>query len=235
MVAGVVTVLILIPAVGKLRTIGAYEKIDINAVQTSIEHSELKNLFKEVGGTAGVAANVFKLVPEDSPYRFGLTYLQAIQRAIPNIGLTQSESDESKARRRSLGNPDIVDELPPAAWITYKVSPEKFKIGQGIGFSGVAEPYLNFGVAGVVGYFLVLGYLLGKLDHINLILYPKLLLFTCASFWPLMRTVRDSYGNFIKPMIFVFIVLIIWWSLTGFMRRKQKRYESVIKRDAVTK
>jgi dolichyl-phosphate-mannose--protein O-mannosyl transferase len=37
------------------------------------------------------------------------------------------------------------------------------------------------------------------------------LLLTCSTYWALLRTVRNSMGNFIKPLVFVLVVLAIWW------------------------
>jgi len=75
-------------------------------------------------------------------FRYGKTYLIAIKTIIPNL-----------AFRWQAPATEALDELPPSQWITALADPWAYKNYGGMGFSAIAEPYMNFGIIGVVGYF----------------------------------------------------------------------------------
>ena len=112
-------------------------------------------------------------------------------------------------------------DLAPSDWLTFKLEPLKFRTGEGVGFSAIAEPYLNFGFPGVIVFFGGLGFVLGRLDQRALWLEPRWLLFCGAVFWPLVRTVRNDLNNFTKPLVFLFLILAVWFLATSlFLRLK---------------
>jgi hypothetical protein len=76
----------------------------------------------------------------------GRSYALAAARVVPNVSLRWEAAAEEEAN------------LTPDQWVSQRAD------GWKIGFSGVAEPYLNFGVAGVVLYFAALGFLLVRAD-----------------------------------------------------------------------
>jgi len=71
----------------------------------------------------------------------GRSYEMALGRVLLNVSSRRSEDQT----------------LTPSAWATLQADPWAYDHGYGIGFSGVAEPYLNFGAAGVLLVFLALG------------------------------------------------------------------------------
>ena len=89
-----------------------------------------------MGGGIGRSSDLQR-VPAESQYRLGRSYVQASLRVVPNLGLTTASTEWNDP------------ELPPNHWITYLVAPWTYAAYGGIGFSAVAEPYLNFGVAGI--------------------------------------------------------------------------------------
>ncbi len=86
----------------------------------------------------------------DEPLWMGKSYLLALSRVIPNIGERASAD---------------VRALTPNGWATLHADRWLFERGGGIGFSGVAEPYLNFGLAGVVAFFLLLGLVMQRWER----------------------------------------------------------------------
>lgn len=80
----------------------------------------------------------------------GRSYWMAVKRVIPNVALRWRARPET--------------ELTPSAWATRLTDRWTFEHGGGVGFSGVAEPYLNFATAGVVVFFLLLGYAIHRFD-----------------------------------------------------------------------
>lgn len=109
-----------------------------------------------------------------------------------------------------MKNSNALNEIPPSDWITYRMSPDRFYSGEGVGFSALAEPYLNFGMIGVVVYFILLGAYLAWMDSIVLLSSPRRLVFACITMWPLCQTVRNDFGNLIKPAVFALISLLVW-------------------------
>ena len=70
----------------------------------------------------------------------------------------------------------------------------------GLGFSTVAEPYMNFGIPGVVVYFLLLPILLIWADRFDAA-RPTRLATWAVLFGPLLWTTRNSFDNFFRPVI----------------------------------
>jgi hypothetical protein len=201
-----------IPAAGVWRAFTAYNEISSETIMSSVDDTEAKDTLEQ-GRTAGVLAHVLRLVPEHDPYRWGLTYLRTIPLAIPNVLSRMGESKRGNVSNAVLKDKAIL-ELPPASWITYKLTPDKFHSGEGVGFSSVGEAYLNFGLGGVVGLFFIFGILFARLDSLNLLYHPYLLIFAGAMLWPLIRTVRNDATNFVKPAGFLLISLLIWAVIT---------------------
>jgi hypothetical protein len=97
------------------------------------------------------------LSPKD--FRLGKTYWTGIKGIVPNLALHwESSSTDTESE---------VD-LPPNHWITSIVDPWAYKNYGGIGFSAVAEPYMNFGLTGVIVYFLGLSFLLVYVEQLSI-------------------------------------------------------------------
>lgn len=210
-ISGILLVLLSISVISTFRMMGSYEKLSAEDLATSYEQASISDSFLEMGSSVGVLAEVLKLVPETEPYRYGYSYWMSLKEMVPNLGFS---IDSSKSRKVILGeaqfDQDALIRMAPADWITYRINRWKFDNGQGVGFSAIAEPYLNFGTIGVVAYFLLLGFILARLDLKVIICHPYLYLFSAAIFWHLLKTVRNDYSNFTKPLGFIIVVLIIW-------------------------
>jgi hypothetical protein len=120
-------------------------------------------------------------------YRLVRTYLVGIKAIAPNLALRwEAPSGES------------VDDLPPAHWITAIVDPWTYKNYGGMGFSAIAEPYMNFGTVGVVIYFVVLAFLLVRLEQASIRSSYALAIWALV-LGPLLWTTRNDSGNFFRP------------------------------------
>jgi hypothetical protein len=88
----------------------------------------------------------------------------------------------------------------------------------------VGEPYLNFGPLGIVLFFILSGWCLGRLDCKNPMATPNLITLSAVLVWPFVRCVRDDLGNFVKPVVFALIV-VAGWRLASrpFLRRPSLR------------
>lgn len=218
-ICSVVIIIMAISAVGILRAY-KYQEINVNKIAQSFQAANTTDIFR-LGQTGGLLAHVLRLVPGTDPYRYGGTYVQYFLASVPNLSLTQNESARAIALREKTIDPKAISRTVPSDWLTYRLIPEKFKLGEGVGFTGIGEPYLNFGLPGVVLFFLLIGYSLGRLDQINFFQHPALLFFASAILWHLVRTVRDDFGNFIKPMIFTYLILFFWRMLLAMFFRSR--------------
>jgi len=205
----VVFVVVAIPVIGKLRALGSYGEISQEKIEKTLQKSKTEKGIVEMGSSVGVLAEVLRLTPKTDPFRYGYTYIIAIKNSIPNLGTSISEGDRKMALKANLTK-NALFELPPSDLITLRLFPDKFRNGEGVGYSAIAEPYINFGLTGVIFYFCLLGYLFYKFDSKNILYHPKLLIFSGSIYWCFVRTVRNDIGNFIKPMVFIIIILTIW-------------------------
>ncbi len=226
--AALAFVLIAIPAVGLLRSSGeAFNKIDQTDILKSTENAKIGAGFSEMGSTSNVLASIIRLVPVKDPYRYGATYLKAVLESLPNIGFKQSGSDRVKAIQEVQTNPEALLSLIPSDWITYRLDPGKFEAGEGVGFSIIGEPYINFGLVGVIIFFTAAGFWLGRLESISILNSSRVFVLTGVIAWPLLTLVRNDFVTFIKPIVFTLIVLFIWRIASKFLLGKIWKFDKM--------
>jgi O-antigen polysaccharide polymerase Wzy len=133
------------------------------------------------------------LSPKD--FRLGKTYWIGIKGIVPNLALHwESSSTESEG------------DLPPNHWITSIVDPWAYKNYGGIGFSAVAEPYMNFGLTGVIIYFLCLSFLLVYIEQLSIRNSYSLAAWALI-LGPLIWTTRNDFTNFFRPAVWGLLTL----------------------------
>ena len=210
--SSVIFILLAISFVGVLRTLGAYGSLGDQEFDRSLENTTLTGGIKTMGQTGGALAHVIRLVPDEDPFRYGGSYLHALADSLPNVGFNVDTSFSRKTMKdKGVLDQGAVSNMVPSDWLTYRVLKEQFDLGHGTGFTTIGEAYLNFGLPGVIVFFIIVGCLLGVLDHKKIIYNPYLFIFSCTMLWTLIRTVRNDFSNFIKPSIFVLIILLIFW------------------------
>lgn len=224
-IPSLIFLIIAIPTVRHFRQLGSYDTLSSADLSSSIEQAKIDDVFIELGSTNTVVAYVMKWVPEEENYRYGSTYWLAVKNTLPNIGLNMSDSSQFFAKD---GGVDITD-LSASKWFIYRYNRWKFDAGQGAGFSMIAEPYLNFGVAGVIVFFVLLGYLLGRLDNVNLLYNPTTLLLSSAISWPLIKSIRNDISTFMKPACFILISIFLWKTVTFWKKHRAEKMTNKIK------
>ena len=154
-------------------------------------------------------------------YRHGKTYLIALKSIIPNLAL-----------RWQASTTEVLDDLPPNLWITALADPWTYKNYGGMGFSAIAEPYMNFGVAGVVGYFLLLAYALVRLEQVSIRSSYALATWGLI-LGPLLWTTRNDSSNFFRPVVWGLLFLgVLWIGSTGISLLARKKRDAKLMFDS---
>ena len=142
----------------------------------------------EMGGSIRPLVHTLVLM-ESEDLRWGSTYVLAARMLVPNLALDWQG-----------GSYQTIEELPPSHWVTRIVEPWIYAHHGGIGFSAVAEPYMNFGIPGVVVYFVVLGFGLVRFD-LSAGASPARLAIWAMVLGPLIWTARNSFTVFLRPAV----------------------------------
>jgi hypothetical protein len=138
---GCALALVLVPAIRVTR------EAAIAPVAAPVSPVNPFEFFTEAGGSLRPLVETLQAIDSGKERLWmGRSYSLAAARVVPNVSL------------RWEAAPDEEASLTPDQWVSRRADDWK------IGFSGVAEPYLNFGVAGVVLYFVALGFLLVRAD-----------------------------------------------------------------------
>lgn len=142
----------------------------------------------EMGGSLRPLVHAIHYL-ENEPRRWGKTYWKSAGAVWPNLA-----SDWEGARYMAL------DDLPPNHWLTVQAEPDMYRHYGGLGFSAVAEPYMNFGAPGVLIYFWALGALLGRGAAMKST-RPFPLAAWAVVLGPLLWTTRNSFEIFFRPAL----------------------------------
>ena len=188
---GLAGMLIAIPIVRSMRN----SSVANRSLAEAIESVTPLAAVEEMGGSLEPLVHTIRLM-ENEPYRWGRTYWLALQRVVPNFSLEWQG-----------GRYIPLEDLPPTHWVTRLAAPWKYRHHGGIGFSAVAEPYINFGLAGVVAYFLFLAMALvwaGRFDASR----PTRLAMWATILGPLLLTTRGAFDGFFRPAIWGLLVVI---------------------------
>lgn len=219
-VVAFVGTLIVISFSGHLRTSGPYESMDVSTISESWKHAEIEHSVVTMGQTLGVFAHVIRLVPDVDPYRYGQSYWLALRSAVPNLGVEMWTEKSRSTAGRGFSPEKAIREMAPGDWLTYRILKDQFFLNHGVGFSAVGEPYLNFGLTGVVVFFVLLGIFLGWIDSRNIAASPHVFVFLSVGLWNLMRASRNDLSSFLKPLFFIYIVIFSWLLIRKFIFKK---------------
>lgn len=181
---GLAAVLVAIPISRELR--------DTKLAERTLAASDLSlvplEAIQEMGGSLRPLVHTIDLM-ENEPYRWGRTYWQALGQVVPNLSLSWQ------------GDPYLpVEELPPSHWVSRLAAPWNYQNFGGLGFSAVAEPYMNAGPWGVALAFWLLGYGLVRVDRMDL-RRPTQLACLAMVLGPLLWATRNGAGVFVRPAI----------------------------------
>lgn len=142
-------VLVLVPGLAAVRTERLVGMDKIGALVDSYEAMDnpLVLAMREMGGSFITIIYTTEFVPQIRPFEWGATYLSAVGTIFPNFFWDI--------------HPSIAGGLP-SYWLMKEVNPYAAKAGQTLGFSVIAEAYLNFSWVGTLIFMSVIGYVLAR-------------------------------------------------------------------------
>jgi len=145
------TAFVISPLIGEIRGGSGLARFSLSSIIEkfiSLENPISRTLF-EFGSTMQTIAYTIELVPNSKDFNMGVDYLYALFTLVPNIGF--GDIHPSIAR----GTPSV--------WLSAEVTPRAVKQGIFLGYSFIAEAYLNFGWLGTPIFMTIFGFYLGKL------------------------------------------------------------------------
>jgi oligosaccharide repeat unit polymerase len=175
-------VLLAVPVVHVIRE----EPINERSFGVAMSDFSLLDGPAEIGSGIRPLVETCSLIGQGS-FRYGSTYLLGLKGILPNLAV--------RWEAPSIGS---IDSLPPNHWITAVSDPWSYKNYGGIGFSAVAEPYMNFGIVGVISYFFLLALILVRLEQVS-IRSSEALACWAVILGPLLWTTRNDFTNFFRP------------------------------------
>ncbi len=146
---GAFLLLIVFPLVGASRNTGGEDRLSVDALlNTFISiNNPLVAVLSEMGGSMNTIAYTIELVPRFREFQWGADYLYALFTLVPNLFWKL--------------HPTVARGLP-GRWLTWAVRPDFAARGGGLGYSFIAEAYLNFGWFGAPIALGVIGFLFAK-------------------------------------------------------------------------
>lgn len=150
-ISGLILLLVVFPSVRLIRDISAAERLTggyyILKAFLSLDNPVVI-ILSELGGSMGVIAHTLELVPSVRAFDMGASYLYALLTVFPNLFW-----DVHPSISRGTGSD----------WLVWTVDPVTAAAGGGLGFSVIAEAYLNFGWIGVPLVMGTIGFLVALL------------------------------------------------------------------------
>ncbi len=155
---GAVVLFIIFPVLGEVRNVSGADRLTFQFFRDaylSMDNPVLA-ILSEMGGSLITLAHTLQLVPSTRPFDLGLGYLYAVTPVFPSFFWDVHP---------------VVAHGRPSDWLIWSVAPSTAKVGGGLGFSFIAEAYLNFGSAGIPVVSAVFGFLYCKFqlwaDHLS--------------------------------------------------------------------
>jgi O-antigen polysaccharide polymerase Wzy len=185
---GLVTVVLMIPVVGALRSGTGEQRLD--PAQMKYAWSSVANpvatSVAEMGQSLQTISYTMDLVHGPWSYEYGATYAAALSTILPNLfwdihpGISRS----------------------PHSRLIWEVAPGTAAGGGGLGYSCIAEAFLNFGLLGTPAVMLLIGYGLGRTTvWLDATRDPARLAVLAAAIVPLIMYARADTGDVTRGIV----------------------------------
>jgi hypothetical protein len=179
--------LVILPAVATMRNLTGLDRVSLSTLSQSVERAGAFSVIEEMGGTWETVAHTITLVPSERPYDYGASYGLSALTVFPNLSWKV--------------HPAIYNGSPQT-WLVQRVAPWTAARGGGLGFSFIAEAYLNFGSAGCVIILTTFGFLLAKaVRWAEAIRHPLGFALVAASLTASLKYVRADSIELVRPLV----------------------------------
>lgn len=148
-ISGISILVIIFPLISLIRNVTGEDKFSLSFIIntfTTIENP-LNAILYEMGNSMNTIAYTINFVPDLHNYDLGIGYFYALLTAFPNLFWDI--------------HPTVAHGLY-ANWLVWLVDPTFAARGGGLGYSFLAEAFINFGYAFSLLFLVLLGFLLGK-------------------------------------------------------------------------
>lgn len=186
------------PLIRVVRAVSGSERVSLEFLVESFFSIDnpVVSIMTELGETMSTIAYTIDLVPLQRSFDGGASYLYALLTALPNIFGT--ELHPTLARGFA------------ATWLTETINPTQAKLGGSLGFSMIAEAYLNFGWLGSPILMGIMGFLFVRLILWGGKPWEPAKMATLASFLSFVLFLpRSESAAMIRPLI--------WYSIFPFI------------------
>jgi len=131
-VAAAFAALLISPAIRVFRDTAGAQRLDPQTLLQAGSNAgnPVVTTLSEMGSTMQITGYTFLLVPSHHGYDWGMGYLGALSSAFPNLFWSIHPGQKYAYE----------------AWLSQSVDPLSYSLGYGLGFSYVAETYINFGL-----------------------------------------------------------------------------------------
>ena len=176
-------------------------------------YKELFSTVNDMGKSLQTVVYTAELVPDDYPYRYGYTYLVNLTEVIPNLFWERHPAEVYG----SLGK-----------WLTKIVDPNFYKYGGTLGYSCVAEAYINFGYIGLVFIPFLFGYILQKVENrVDALKSPvSYAAFATVALY-LMSYPRGESAELVRGIFWYMLMPYAFYSLTVNVKEKRRQNHDI--------
>ena len=144
-VVGLLTLIFVFPTIKVFRSETGVNRLSIQRIRdaySTVENPALE-IISEMGRSMWCISYSLELVPYTRPFEYGRTYAYAATAVLPNLFWEIHPAAEH-------GN--------LARWLTMNIAQATWEQGGGLGYSCIAEAYVNFGWAGAPLAMFIIGY-----------------------------------------------------------------------------
>jgi len=142
-------IIFVFPAVRYSRNSGGLENMNSDMFNEIVSNNEIFATINDMGKSIQTVIYTKDIVPEKEDFRYGYSYVMAASVALPNLFWEKHPAEVYG----SLGR-----------WITKIVDSDFYDFGGALGYSCVAESYVNFGYVGIIICPLIFGFLLFSIE-----------------------------------------------------------------------
>lgn len=195
----VVLVLFVFPFMGANRNNVKDTRTEIS-ITALFANNVIFDTIYEMGKSLQTVVYTRELVPEEYPYRYGYSYIMNFTTIIPNIFWEKHPAEVYG----SLGR-----------WLTKIVDYDFWEFGGALGYSCVAEAYINFGYWGIMIIAFLLGYFLLSIENIvdsfnSPVVYASFVIIAIN----LMAYPRGEFGEIVRCVFWYMLIPKLLYTFT---------------------